>query len=208
MSVEIDANVPGGSTKTKATLLPSVAPDTMKMVIVHAVPCMYSDIQRQVLLLRKPDLSKYHPGFLNLPGGHVEPDEAPVHAAVRKLKEETGLDGTWPQYMGCIRSPLDDQETEDDFVVYAYRMQVSQRQPIVSEPDQPVNWYRVSRLAELMASPPQKIVPNLPILLPLLIAGLTRGWVLTETHNSFASAETSFNFPVTMPNVAYKSRNP
>lgn len=46
--------------------------------------------QRQVLLGRR--LSTHGRGTWALPGGHIEFGESPVDAAVREVKEETGLD--------------------------------------------------------------------------------------------------------------------
>ncbi|SDZ28560.1 NUDIX hydrolase [Pseudomonas sp. NFIX28] len=47
----------------------------------------------QILFVRK-DRSKWV-----LPGGKVEPGEAPVDAAIRELREETGLDASEPLYI-------------------------------------------------------------------------------------------------------------
>ncbi|KAF2437814.1 hypothetical protein P171DRAFT_372623 [Karstenula rhodostoma CBS 690.94] len=47
----------------------------------------------ELLLVKRASLETAFPDFWEIPGGKVdEPDESLLHAAVRELKEETGLD--------------------------------------------------------------------------------------------------------------------
>jgi len=56
--------------------------------------------ERQVLLIdKKTGLGK---GLVNVPGGHIEPEETAVEAAVREYKEETGLDIKNPAHIGKL----------------------------------------------------------------------------------------------------------
>lgn len=57
-----------------------------KVILVFAGGCIFDD-EGRVLLQRRGDSGKW--GF---PGGAVELGETPEMAAVRELKEETGLD--------------------------------------------------------------------------------------------------------------------
>lgn len=57
-----------------------------KVVLVFAGGCIFND-KGQVLLQRRGDFGKW--GF---PGGAVELGETPEQAAIREVKEETGLD--------------------------------------------------------------------------------------------------------------------
>jgi len=204
MSVDTVFELNTTKKEPSSALLPIVSDKAKKMVLVHAIPHQYSDSQRHVLLVRKPELSPYHPGCLNLPGGHVESGEAVVDAAIRELSEETGLNGTWPQYMGCIRPPEGEWGTVDrDFIVYIYRAQVSFSQKLVSEPDQPANWYALSRLARLISCPPQMIVPNLTVLLSLLVTGITRGWTFLEPSGQLFPTCPDVNFTLNVKNPAF-----
>lgn len=57
-----------------------------KIMLVHAGGCIFNDRQ-EVLLQRRGDCDQW--GF---PGGTVELGETPQMAAVREVREETGLD--------------------------------------------------------------------------------------------------------------------
>ncbi|HHZ96657.1 MAG TPA: NUDIX hydrolase [Flavobacteriales bacterium] len=50
------------------------------------------DEQDRMLILLRPSHAWWAPNTWGLPGGKLEPDEAPLHAAVRETKEETQLD--------------------------------------------------------------------------------------------------------------------
>ncbi|MDQ6994792.1 MAG: NUDIX domain-containing protein [Mariprofundaceae bacterium] len=54
--------------------------------------------QDMLLLKRKPDA--HGAGLWSLPGGKVDADEMPLQAAVRELKEETGLQGKRWRHLG------------------------------------------------------------------------------------------------------------
>lgn len=53
----------------------------------HFTASVYILKEDQILLLMHPKLKKWLP-----PGGHIEPNETPIEAAKREVKEETGLD--------------------------------------------------------------------------------------------------------------------
>jgi 8-oxo-dGTP diphosphatase len=44
-----------------------------------------------VLMLKRSETKKAFPGWLALPGGHIEANEDPLAAAIREVKEETGI---------------------------------------------------------------------------------------------------------------------
>lgn len=57
-----------------------------KIILIFAGGCIFND-KGEVLLQKRADSNKW--GF---PGGAVELDETPQMAAIREVKEETGLD--------------------------------------------------------------------------------------------------------------------
>ncbi|MDY4889448.1 MAG: 8-oxo-dGTP diphosphatase [Sphaerochaetaceae bacterium] len=65
--------------------------------------------KRQVLLIdKKTGLGK---GLVNAPGGHIEPEETAVEAAIREYKEETDLDIANPQHVGTLHFQFLDGNT-------------------------------------------------------------------------------------------------
>lgn len=65
-----------------------------KIMLVHAGGCIFND-KGEVLLQRRGDCNMW--GF---PGGALELGETPEMAAVREIKEETGLDVEVGQFIG------------------------------------------------------------------------------------------------------------
>ena len=70
-----------------------------KIILTYAGGCVFND-RGEVLLQRRGDSNKW--GF---PGGAVELEETPQMAAVRELKEETGLDVETGKIIGVYTDP-------------------------------------------------------------------------------------------------------
>jgi 8-oxo-dGTP diphosphatase len=66
-------------------------------------------------------IQRKHPpmqGAWAIPGGFVEQGEDPIHAAVRELKEETGLDGHSPTLLMVMGDPNRDPRKHIVSIVY------------------------------------------------------------------------------------------
>lgn len=58
---------------------------------------------QQLLLTRRTDHLRDHPGQISFPGGRVEPEDAsPAHTALREAQEEIGLAPELPRILGYL----------------------------------------------------------------------------------------------------------
>lgn len=72
-------------------------------------------------------------GAWALPGGFVDQGEDPLHAAVRELKEETGLDGHSPRLLMVMGDP--NRDPRKHIVSVVYEITVSEDQTPVGGDD-------------------------------------------------------------------------
>lgn len=154
--------IPHPTTEENPAPAPSVK-GIKRYTLMFAHFGVYDNHCRQTLFVRKPEGS-IHAGLLNLPGGKVEPNEDPRDAAIRELHEETGAEGTFPQYMGRLTNGA-------TYEIFVYRC-------IVSAVNYPfptgsrIHSYK-GQAIEVVASRPswiterKDVVPNLPILVAL-----------------------------------------
>jgi 8-oxo-dGTP diphosphatase len=84
----------------------------------------------EVLLIQR----KYHPmaGSWAFPGGFVERDEDPMNAALRELKEETGMDGADAKLLMVMGNPQRDPRKHIVSIVYEIQVDEHQ-QPIAGD---------------------------------------------------------------------------
>ena len=74
-------------------------------------------------------IQRKHPpmqGAWALPGGFVDQGEDPLHAAIRELKEETGLDGHSPRLLMVMGEP--NRDPRKHIVSIVYEISVSDEQ--------------------------------------------------------------------------------
>lgn len=120
--------------------------------------------ENEVLVVRKqkPDWQK---GFLNLPGGKIEPGESPCGAAKRELMEEAGLDSRIQSVVGVLEGP--------DWRVHVVRCaNISGIARTLT--DEQVSWIPLDGFQHF------KLIENLNLIVPLCHFNIT-GWKFT-TH--------------------------
>lgn len=111
------------------------------------------------------------------PGGHVEPDETPAEAAVRELREETGLTATplstdafiVTRQTGCPRVPGADIV----HVAYGFRFEVPSTIELTTERGQPGQWFPVDALPHQRPADIDEVLVHLGLSCPTADRGAT-----------------------------------
>lgn len=142
----------------------------------------YCERHNEILIVNKdrPDWMK---GRINLPGGKIDPEDAgPLAAAIRELKEESGLDP--------LLDPSYPEEAEEvglvlgnGFKIHIVKIEVDYSLPIEPRPGETeivewVPWYNLRHNPRLM--------PNLRVIIPLLLAGV-EGWQIRDDGTSWGN---------------------
>lgn len=142
----------------------------MQYVVVYARPVDGTTNAEEVLLVLK-NRPPWQAGRYNLPGGKIEEGETPEEAAIRELKEETGLESFLPNcvaVMGRIFGPWG--------VVYCVKVPVSPSAPIRPREGETeifswMQWHKVRNN--------KLLIPNLRVIIPLMMTGVV-GWEIED----------------------------
>jgi 8-oxo-dGTP pyrophosphatase MutT (NUDIX family) len=147
----------------------------IEYVVVYPYAVDGSTSRVPMVLKKKPE---WMVGMLNLPGGKLNFDESPIRAAVRELKEETGLDpvhlfASSPEYLGHI------QGTKS--IIHCVRVPISPEQELNPGPTETeeIKWYN---LPDLFSLP--NLMPNLRVTIPLMKKGVTN-WILYDLDGNW-----------------------
>ncbi|MBI2102687.1 NUDIX domain-containing protein [Candidatus Woesearchaeota archaeon] len=81
----------------------------------------------KILLIKRAKGS--YVGFWGLPGGKIEKDEHVSEAAIREIKEETGIRCLFTQHLGFVSEHL----TEKNEVIQHFLLHLCQLQPLTSQ---------------------------------------------------------------------------
>ena len=128
----------------------------------HFVSSSYILNKDSVLLIFHPKLKKWLP-----PGGHIEPNESPVEAVKREVKEEVGLDieiitdenlfinrwnaKSFARPFLCLEEEIPATKNEEahkhfDFI---YLAKALNPQSAASSPDHPMKWFALEEISSL-----------------------------------------------------------
>lgn len=131
---------------TTLRALPDIDPGTIARAAV-LVPLYQDDTGLvRLVLTKRPDDMRTHPGDVVFPGGTIEPGETPVDAALREAWEEVGLPVDAVQVLGGLH-PVTTRD-RDNWIV-----------PVVA---------RIARPTELIPDPREVEVIIEPTLVELL----------------------------------------
>lgn len=129
----------------------------------------------KVLVVEK-NRPAWQSGKYNLLGGKIEEGEEPASAALRELKEESGLvpaKYSVPWLLGKLEG--------DDYEIFCYTITVNEDEPLKPQfgETEAVDWVYWDTLEN-----DPKLIPNLKIVIPLMAMGVN-GWTLTQTDKDY-----------------------
>ena len=110
-------------------------------------------IRRGKILLVKRGKNP-HKGLWALPGGHVEFNETCEEAALRELREETGMHGKNPKLVGVYSSP---RRHPKQIINIPYVVSASGK-PVPGDDAAAVGWFDIKKLPEKMAFDHARII--------------------------------------------------
>jgi 8-oxo-dGTP diphosphatase len=85
---------------------------------IKAVLCYLKQDDKYLLLLKAKD--KFGGGFWNAPGGKLEPGESAEEAAIREVREETGLTIAHPAKVGSLEFYFGHGKKKPDWVAEVF----------------------------------------------------------------------------------------
>lgn len=145
--------------------------------------------EETVLVIQK-DRPDWQKGKLNLPGGKIEDGETPEEAAIRELKEESGLD--------AARMELKGKMMDRDLAVYCMEahgvtgdwLSLKGREGETEK----VFWMRLKD-----AYADNRLMPNLRVIIPLM-RSRQNGWLINDCGGRGYGDGKTHTISVTVPN--------
>ena len=116
--------------------------------IAVAVSAFIQDAEDRILMIRRTDNDLY-----SIPGGQLELGETLAHAAVREVREETGIECEIIEVVGLYSNPnhviaYDDGEVRQEFSI-CFRASVKGGELRTSSESKEVAWVKPSGLSDL-----------------------------------------------------------
>lgn len=100
---------------------------TAEVYIIH---------KNKLLMFKRSEAKKKFPGWWALPGGHIDEDEDPLKAAIREVKEETGVNVSSDQVKLKAVAMHHHLDRKEMYVAFAFLAHIDMEPQLASENDE------------------------------------------------------------------------
>lgn len=83
--------------------------------------------QDSIILLKRSETKKAFPGWLTLPGGHIDAGEDPLSAALREAKEETGISLSPKELQLKFTAIHHHLDREEQYVIFGFLANITSK---------------------------------------------------------------------------------
>lgn len=159
---------------------------SQECVLVSCIRYANSEVYEPEIILIQKDRPSWQKGKLNLPGGKIEQGECPKEAAVREIREETGLEIHLLEKAGEIIG-------SSGVTIHCFSALVNYYadfNPREGETEIPI-WMNIEQ-----ALLDNRLIPNLRVAIPL-IKSRVRYWTIKDDSSS--EGKSSHTFSITVP---------
>lgn len=158
--------------------------DSRRYTVIPRTLCFVTS-GHEVLLLRGAADKRLWAGRLNGVGGHVEPDEDPLSAALREVREETGIMLERAELRALVHVQGRPERAEPGVLLFVCVAEAPQR-AVCSGAEGVLGWYALGELLAPAGPAHDALVPDLPHLLPLIVGA---GWRGALVYGHYAADE-------------------
>ena len=119
--------------------------DVAKTIFTVDICILY---QNRVLMIKRSETKKAFPGWITLPGGHIDEGEDPLTAAIREAKEETGILLT-PQELQLKFTAIHHHiDRNEQYIVFGFVARLTEKPSELIENDEgTLHWIQVKDLS-------------------------------------------------------------